>query len=54
MIDRLRYLTDSELAAVVQELEERAEQFSMQARQQVNDELRRRKWPLVGTGKSRH
>lgn len=52
--DWLRQLTDAELAIVVHELEERAEQFSMATRQVVNDELRRRKLPLLGVGKSRH
>lgn len=52
--DWLRRLTDAELAAVVSELEERAEQFSMTTRQQVNDELRRRRMPVLGVGKSRH
>jgi hypothetical protein len=50
----LRALTDTELTALVAELEDRAEQFSSSARQAVNDELRHRKMPLVGAGKSRH
>lgn len=50
----LRGLSDTELQVIVSELEHRAEQFSMSTRQQVNDELRRRKWPLIGAGKSRH
>jgi hypothetical protein len=50
----LRQLTNTELAALVAELEERAEQFSMSTRAAVNDELRRRKMPLVGAGRSRH
>jgi len=52
--DWLRQLSDAELTAVVHELEERAEQFSMTTRQVVNDELHRRKLPLLGVGKSRH
>jgi hypothetical protein len=52
--DWLRALADHELAALVIELEERAEQFSASTRQAVNDELRRRKMPLIGAGKSRH
>jgi len=50
----LRLLSDAELAAVVAELEARAEQFSMATRAAVNDELRRRKMPLLGVGRSRH
>jgi len=50
----LRQLPDAELAALVAELEERAEQFSMATRAAVNDELRRRKMPLLGVGRSRH
>jgi hypothetical protein len=41
-------MTDAELAAVVAELEDRAEQFSAQVRSQVNDELRRRRLPVIG------
>jgi hypothetical protein len=43
----LRTFTDDELRAVVAELEERTEQFDAKVRQQVNDELRRRRLPLV-------
>lgn len=50
----LRALSDAELNGVVAELEARAEQFSMQTRQLINDELRRRKMPILGVGKSRH
>jgi hypothetical protein len=52
--DWLRHLTDDELRGLVAELEERAEQFSMTTRQLVNDELRRRKLPVIGVGRSRH
>lgn len=54
MTDWLRKLSDAELAAVVAELEGRAEQFSADVRVQVNDELRRRRMPLIGFGRSRH
>lgn len=50
----LRSLSDADLLAVAGELQERAEQFSATARMRVNDELRRRKLPVVGTGRSRH
>lgn len=50
----LRLLLDSELLAVAEELQERAEQFDAQARMRINDELRRRKMPVVGAGRSRH
>jgi hypothetical protein len=50
----LRGHTDAELLAIAAELEERAEQFSAATRQIMNDELRRRKLPLIGAGKSRH
>lgn len=52
--DRLRHHTDAELLAVAGELQERAEQFDARARQAVNDELRRRKLPVVSVGRSRH
>jgi hypothetical protein len=52
--DYLRHLSDAELQVIVAELEERAEQFSSITRQLVNDELRWRKMPLIGAGKSRH
>ena len=50
----LRGLTDSELTEVAIELQERAEQFDAKIRMRVNDELRRRKMPIVGAGRSRH
>lgn len=50
----LRSLSDAELLAVAEELQERAEQFDAQARMRINDELRRRKLPVVGAGRSRH
>ena len=46
--DRLRGLTDDELRAVVVEIEGRPDQFDQKVRTLVNDELRRRRWPLVG------
>lgn len=49
--DHLRDMTDAELAAVVAELEERAEQFSAKVRSQVNDELRRRRLPVLAQRK---
>jgi hypothetical protein len=52
--DRLRTMSDDELAVVVAELQARAEEFDSKARSLVNDELRRRKMPLVGFGRSRH
>jgi hypothetical protein len=52
--DHLRALSDAALLALAEELQERAEQFDSRARMQVNDELRRRKMPLVGAGRSRH
>jgi len=52
--DWLRSHTDAELLAVAGELQERAEQFDARTRQAVNDELRRRKLPLAGVGRSRH
>jgi ribosomal protein L29 len=52
--DRLRDLSDAELVALVVELEERAEQFDARTRLRVNDELRRRRLPLIGFGRSRH
>jgi hypothetical protein len=50
----LRHLSDAELTALVEEVQERAEQFSAQTRSLINDELRRRKMPVIGVGKSRH
>lgn len=51
--DFLRDLSEAELRALVCELEERAEQFGANVRMQVNDELRRRRMPLVGEGRWR-
>lgn len=51
--DWLREMTDEELMLTVQELESRAEQFSSETRMRFNDELRRRKMPLIGVGRSR-
>lgn len=45
----LREMTDAELLAVVAELEERQEQFDTKTRSLFNDELRRRRMPLVRT-----
>lgn len=52
--DRLRDHTDVELLVIAGELQERAEEFDARTRQAVNDELRRRKLPVVGVGRSRH
>lgn len=52
--DWLRGMADDELLALVRELEHRAECFEAATRQLVNDELRRRKLPLIGFGTSRH
>jgi hypothetical protein len=52
--EHLRALSDAALLALAGELQERAEQFDSQTRMLVNDELRRRKMPLVGAGRSRH
>lgn len=46
-------MTDDELKVIARELEARAEQFSPETRLLVNDELRRRKMPVLGTGVSR-
>lgn len=54
MPDSLRDYTDDELQVLVKELEARAEQFSSQVRQEMNDELRRRGLPLIGFGTSRY
>lgn len=54
MSDHLRHLTDQELDALVDELVSRSEEFDAAVRLQVNDELRRRKKPLIGFGRSRH
>lgn len=45
--DWLRAMSDTELKVVVSELEARAEQFDAKLRSQINDELRRRRMPLV-------
>lgn len=42
----LRDLNDSELQALVAELEERVDQFDAKTRMQINDELRRRRMAL--------
>lgn len=49
----LRHHTDEELLGIARELEARAEQFDAKTRQVINDELRRRKLPLIGFGTSR-
>lgn len=49
----LRHHTDEELLDIARELEARAEQFDAKTRQVINDELRRRKLPLIGFGTSR-
>lgn len=49
----LRDLSNRELTVLATELEARAEQFDSDTRSKVNDELRRRKLPLIGTGVSR-
>lgn len=51
--DWLRGHTDEEILCIAREMEMRAEQFDSQARQLMNDELRRRKLPLLGFGTSR-
>lgn len=48
MTNRLRDLSAVDLQALVAELETRAEQFDARVRVAVNDELRRRRMPLVG------
>lgn len=52
--DWLAGMTDDELLAVARELEARAEQFDAGTRLLVNDELRKRKMPLLGFGTSRY
>jgi len=52
--DWLKGHTDDELLEIAREMEARAEQFNSQARQVMNDELRRRKLPILGFGKSRY
>lgn len=45
--DWLRAISDDQLRIIVGELEARAEQFDAKVRSQINDELRRRRMPLV-------
>lgn len=45
--DWLREMSDTELLAVLAELEERFEQFDPRTRQTINDELRRRRMRTV-------
>lgn len=52
--DWLRGHTDDEIQAIAQEMFERAEQFSAEARSLMNDELRRRRLPIISYGTSRH
>ena len=52
--DWLKDHTDAELLVIAADLEKRAECFDANTRQLSNDELRRRKLPLVGVGTSRH
>lgn len=52
--DWLKEHSDEELLEIAREMEARAEQFNSQARQIMNDELRRRRLPLLGFGKSRY
>jgi hypothetical protein len=52
--DWLKGHTDDEVLAIAHEMETRAEQFSPDARMVMNDELRRRKLPLLGYGTSRY
>jgi hypothetical protein len=52
--DWLRGHTDEEIQAIAHEMYERAEQFSPEARSLLNDELRRRKLPIVEIGTSKH
>jgi hypothetical protein len=52
--DWLRDMTDDELLTVADELHHRAEMFEAGTRLLVNDELRRRKLPLIGYGTSRY
>jgi hypothetical protein len=52
--DWLRRHTDEEIQAIAQEMFERAEQFNAEARMLLNDELRRRKLPIVEIGTSKH
>lgn len=52
--DWLRGHTNEELLAIAHEMEARAEQFNSEARQLMNDELRRRKLPTLGYGTSRY
>lgn len=50
----LRGHTDEELMVLAREMEARSEQFDSGARQLLNDELRRRKLPLISFGSSRY
>jgi hypothetical protein len=50
----LEVMTDAELTATAHELETRAEQFDAGTRMLVNDELRKRRMPLLGFGNSRY
>lgn len=52
--DWLKKHTDEELLAIAHEMEMRAEQFNSEARMVMNDELRRRKLPILGFGTSRY
>lgn len=52
--DWLKNHTDEELLAIAHEMEMRAEQFNSEARMVMNDELRRRKLPILGFGTSRY
>lgn len=52
--DWLRHHSDEELLLLAAEMEARAEQFSPEARSVMNDELRRRRLPILGFGTSRH
>lgn len=52
--DWLRGHTDAELLAIADDLASRAEQFDTATRQLINDELRRRKLPIIEIGRSRH
>lgn len=51
--DRLELMTDAELEAIVEELAERGDQFDAKTRMLVNDELRRRRLPLVDVPRRR-
>lgn len=50
--DWLRSMTDPEIIALVEEMDERREQFTQSTVTQINDEVRRRRLPrLVGQGR---